>query len=42
MGDIEHLNIREGYGNYEGNNLIVPTLFQKIQKKDLDLTKILI
>jgi len=39
MGDIEHLNITEEDGNYEGSILIDPTLFQKIQKEDLDLTK---
>ncbi|AES66691.2 viral movement protein [Medicago truncatula] len=38
MGDIEHLNITEEDGNYEGSILIDPTLFQKIQKEDLDLT----
>jgi hypothetical protein len=34
--NIGHLHITE---NYEGSILIDPTLFQKIQKEDLDLTK---
>jgi hypothetical protein len=37
--DIEHLHITEEDGNYDGSILIDPTLFQKIQKEDLDLTK---
>ncbi|XP_058746953.1 uncharacterized protein LOC131619932 [Vicia villosa] len=39
VNDIEHLHITEEDGNYEGSILIDPTLFQKIQKEDLDLTK---
>jgi len=39
MIDIEHLQITEEDGNYEGSILIDPTQFQKIQKDDLDLTK---
>jgi hypothetical protein len=37
--DIEHLHITEEDGNYEGSILIDPSLFRKIQKEDLDLTK---
>lgn len=40
MGDIERLQITEEEGNYERSSLIDPTLFQKIQKEDLDLTKV--